>query len=60
MKETVCAYCGVGCKFAFDGKKLKGVKSYPVNKGTGCAKGLSQIESIQSHRRTQLSDKCPS
>ncbi|RRS29971.1 MAG: nitrate reductase [Epsilonproteobacteria bacterium (ex Lamellibrachia satsuma)] len=50
MNQTVCAYCGVGCKFEISNGKLKGVKSYPVNKGLSCAKGMSQIKSIFTNR----------
>ncbi len=46
MSKTVCAYCGVGCKFEFRDEKLKPIKSYPTNSGLACAKGLSQIKSI--------------
>ena len=47
--RTVCAYCGVGCSFEV-GEKLKGDKSYPVNEGMSCAKGVSQIETIDKNR----------
>lgn len=49
-RQTVCAYCGVGCKFTFSNNKLKGVKDYPVNSGMSCAKGISQIETIHKNR----------
>ena len=47
--RTVCAYCGVGCGFEV-GEKLKGDKNYPVNKGMSCAKGVSQVETIDKNR----------
>ncbi len=49
MKKTVCAYCGVGCNFEV-GDRLKGDKNYPVNEGMSCAKGISQIETIDKNR----------
>jgi len=50
MEQTVCAYCGVGCKFEIKDNKLKGLKSYPINQGLSCAKGLSQTDSIFTNR----------
>lgn len=50
MSETVCAYCGVGCKFEVKEKKLKGAKHYPVNHGLSCAKGVSQIDTMHTNR----------
>jgi ferredoxin-nitrate reductase len=50
MQETVCAYCGVGCKFEVNNGKLKGLKNYPVNHGLSCAKGISQIDTIHGNR----------
>ncbi len=50
MYETVCAYCGVGCKFEIKEQKLKAVKHYPINHGLSCAKGISQIETIHTNR----------
>ncbi len=49
-KQTVCAYCGVGCKFELKDDKLKGLKKYPTNSGMACAKGLSQIKTINKNR----------
>ncbi|WP_415407711.1 molybdopterin oxidoreductase family protein [Sulfurovum sp. CS9] len=50
MEQTVCAYCGVGCKFEINNNKLKGLKSYPINQGLSCAKGISQTDSIYTNR----------
>ena len=50
MKQTICAYCGVGCKFEYKDDKLKGVKNYPTNNGLSCAKGNSQLSSIYKDR----------
>jgi len=46
MSNTVCAYCGVGCRFDSIDGKLKG-------KDGSCAKGISQVKSIHSNRLTQ-------
>ena len=54
MCETVCAYCGVGCKFEVKEQKLKGLKHYPVNHGLSCAKGISQIQTIHSNRLLEV------
>ena len=43
MIKTVCAYCGVGCKFEVKNDKLK-----PLN--MACLKGLSQIETVDKNR----------
>jgi len=50
MEQTVCAYCGVGCKFEVNNGKLKGLKNYPTNQGLSCAKGISQTDSIYTNR----------
>jgi anaerobic selenocysteine-containing dehydrogenase len=49
-KQTLCAYCGVGCKLEIKDNKLKGVAEYPTNSGMACAKGLSQLETIETNR----------
>ncbi len=49
-EQTVCAYCGVGCKFEIKDNKLKGLKNYPANQGLSCAKGISQTQSIDTNR----------
>jgi ferredoxin-nitrate reductase len=54
MSQTVCAYCGVGCKFELIKDKLKGVKDYPSNKGMSCAKGLSQSQTIHTNRLVEV------
>jgi predicted molibdopterin-dependent oxidoreductase YjgC len=48
--QTVCSYCGVGCKFEYDDNKLKAIKDYPTNSGMSCAKGISQLKTINSNR----------
>ena len=55
--QTVCAYCGVGCKFEIATDRLKGVKNYPVNQGKSCAKGLSQMQSIKGNRLTKAKQR---
>ena len=54
MCETVCAYCGVGCKFEVKEQKLKGLKHYPINHGLSCAKGISQIQTIHTNRLLEV------
>ena len=46
MIKSVCGYCGVGCGVEYDNNKLSGNSSYPINKGTLCLKGASQLGSI--------------
>jgi len=50
MKQSVCSYCGVGCKFEIKDGKLKALKSYPTNLGMSCAKGMSLSQSIDINR----------
>ena len=54
MSQTVCAYCGVGCKFEYINDKLKGVKDYPSNQGMSCAKGMSQPQTIHTNRLLEV------
>lgn len=54
MRQTVCAYCGVGCKFEHIDDKLKGVKDYPSNQGMSCAKGISQSQTIHTNRLLEV------
>ncbi|EIF50743.1 molybdopterin oxidoreductase family protein [Sulfurovum sp. AR] len=54
MSQTVCAYCGVGCKFELINHKLKGVKDYPSNQGMSCAKGISQSQTIHTNRLLEV------
>ncbi len=54
MSQTVCAYCGVGCKFELINDKLKGVKDYPSNQGMSCAKGISQSQTIHTNRLLEV------
>ena len=54
MSQTVCAYCGVGCKFELTKNKLKGVKDYPSNLGMSCAKGISQSQTIHTNRLLEV------
>ena len=52
-KQTVCSYCGVGCKFEVQDTKLKGLKTYPINGGLSCAKGMSLIKTVNTNRLKQ-------
>lgn len=51
MIKSVCGYCGVGCGIEFDEKKLVGDISYPTNEGKLCAKGASELHTIDLHTR---------
>ncbi|MEA1916150.1 MAG: molybdopterin oxidoreductase family protein [Campylobacterota bacterium] len=51
MIKSVCGYCGVGCGLEFDEKSLIGEVSYPVNEGLVCAKGVSELKSIDTSTR---------
>ncbi len=49
--ETICPYCGVGCRLSLEGSvagglKIRGVKDAPANLGRICAKGLLLGETI--------------
>lgn len=49
--KSVCGYCGVGCGVSYESTILKGDKHYPINKGNLCAKGSSELVSLQSSNR---------
>lgn len=51
MIKSVCGYCGVGCGLKYDNISLVGDKEYPVNSGKVCAKGQSQLKSIDISTR---------
>ncbi len=51
MIKSVCGYCGVGCGIEFEESKLIGDLSYPINEGLVCAKGVSELHSIQTPTR---------
>ena len=51
MIKSVCGYCGVGCGLEYDEKTLIGDIAYPVNFGSVCAKGASELLSIQTPTR---------
>ncbi|PNV83150.1 MAG: nitrate reductase [Sulfurimonas sp.] len=51
MVKSVCGYCGVGCGIEFSDDKLSGDRQYPVNMGSLCLKGASQLTSIKSSNR---------
>jgi ferredoxin-nitrate reductase len=46
MIKSVCGYCGVGCGIEYESDKLSGNSSHPINKGTLCLKGASQLGSM--------------
>ena len=57
--ETICPYCGVGCRLALDGEagvsssslKIRGVADAPGNLGRLCAKGALLGETISTPDR---------
>lgn len=51
MIKSVCGYCGVGCGLEFDRDRLVGDVVYPINEGSVCSKGISELISIQTPTR---------
>lgn len=51
MLKSVCGYCGVGCGLEFEENRLIGDVVYPVNEGSVCSKGISELISIQTPSR---------
>jgi ferredoxin-nitrate reductase len=51
MIKSVCGYCGVGCGLEYDPAKLVGDVTYPVNEGSVCSKGISELISIETANR---------
>ncbi len=54
--ESICPYCGVGCRLALEGKqkttlKIRGVADAPANLGRLCAKGALLGETIDTDDR---------
>lgn len=57
--ETICPYCGVGCRLAFDGElgadapplRVRGVADAPANLGRLCAKGALLGDTIATPDR---------
>lgn len=47
----MCGYCGVGCGLEYNSDALKGNKTYPVNSGKVCQKGVSELISMQPDSR---------
>src|SRR3954468_13777012 len=60
--ETICPYCGVGCRLEIDGEvgvlssalRIRGVADAPANLGRLCAKGALLGETICSPDRLTL------
>src|SRR5438128_744305 len=60
--ESICPYCGVGCRLSFDGEagpggtslKVRGVADAPANLGRLCAKGALLGETIGTHDRLSV------
>lgn len=51
MIKSVCGYCGVGCGLEYDTSKLIGDIAYPTNEGLVCAKGVSELNTIETSTR---------
>lgn len=51
MIKSVCGYCGVGCGLEYNTKQLIGDVAYPVNHGSVCSKGVSELVSMQTPSR---------
>ncbi|MCI0639974.1 MAG: nitrate reductase [Gemmataceae bacterium] len=56
LGESVCPYCGVGCRLAFEGVKnqvlrVRGVEAAPANLGGICAKGAQLGPTIRTADR---------
>jgi len=51
MIRSVCGYCGVGCGLEYETDKLIGNITYPINEGSVCSKGVSELISIQTASR---------
>ena len=55
--ETICPYCGVGCRLQFDGKipnlRIRGVPTASANLGGMCAKGAQLGPTIAPGRLSQ-------
>ncbi len=56
LGETICPYCGVGCRLRFEGAKgkvlrVRGVEEAPANLGGFCAKGAQLGPTIDAPDR---------
>src|SRR5437588_11042628 len=56
LGESVCPYCGVGCRLRFEGEartvtNIRGVESAPANLGRICAKGAQLGTTIDTPDR---------
>ena len=56
LGETICPYCGVGCRLAFDGQngkieRVRGVSNAAANLGGICAKGAQLGPTIHTDDR---------
>jgi ferredoxin-nitrate reductase len=54
--ETVCPYCGVGCRLRLEGRdgvteRIRGVEAAPANLGRLCAKGALFHETVRTPDR---------
>jgi ferredoxin-nitrate reductase len=57
LGESICPYCGVGCRLRLEGTteqitRVRGVDAAPANLGRMCAKGAQLGPTIRTHDRT--------
>src|SRR5438128_1049495 len=56
LGESICPYCGVGCRLQLDGEagpglRVRGVADAPANRGRLCAKGALLGDTIATEDR---------
>src|SRR5271166_3995848 len=56
LGESICPYCGVGCRLRFEGTagqvtRIRGVETAAANLGGLCAKGAQLGPTIATHDR---------
>jgi ferredoxin-nitrate reductase len=56
LGESICPYCGVGCRLRFEGapgrpERVRGVEDAPANRGRLCAKGALVHETFRTPDR---------
>src|SRR5947208_4936619 len=56
LGESICPYCGVGCRLRLEGaggkpQRVRGVEDAPANRGGLCAKGALLAETLDTPDR---------
>ena len=59
LGESICPYCGVGCRLRFDGRpghpeRARGVEDAPANLGRICAKGALLHQTFRAPDRLTI------